>query len=113
MTLKNLTPEEEEKLINKLAEEIVKRELELPASLLLEVYSPVSGYFTTLGFFYGFPFISMLGDTGFDYTSLFMKRENVKKLINKIEEKKKERDEKKQRKEKGRSLLDWIRGKRR
>ena len=117
MSLKDLTTEEEEKLINKLANEIVKRELEFPASILFEIYQPVAPYVTTLGFYSLFPILMLLGDTGFDYSSLFMKRENIEKLRNKIEEKKVERDKKKEsdknKKKDGRSgnMLGWLKRK--
>ena len=41
---------------------------------------------TTMGFIYMYPLVTKFGTIGFDYTSLFMERENLDKILRKIEE---------------------------
>lgn len=61
MSLRNLTPEEEEKLVNKLADEIVKRGLEFPASIFLDVIGPTTDFLGHNGFSLRFSIYIHLG----------------------------------------------------
>jgi len=82
-----LTDEETEALVEKAANEITRRNLHTPAILFLEMHKPLAyiGANASLVFapfavpFLGFDFVN-------DYSRLFSKRENVEKLIRKIEE---------------------------
>lgn len=82
----DLTEEEEDALIEKAALEIEKRKLEVPAVLMLESHKPLAfvGSQTAIAFapflapFVGFDFIN-------NYSRLFSKRENVEKLLVRIE----------------------------
>jgi len=82
-----LTDEETDALIDKAAGEVAKRNLQTPAILFLEMHKPLSyiGANASLVFapfavpFLGFDFIN-------DYGRLFSKRENVEKLIRKLEQ---------------------------
>ncbi|MDR3689427.1 MAG: hypothetical protein P4L46_08615 [Fimbriimonas sp.] len=83
----DLTEEETEALIQKAADEIVKRGLHTPAILFLEMHKPLAnvGANAALMFapfavpFLGFDFVN-------NYSRLFTKRENVERLITRIEE---------------------------
>ena len=83
----DLTEEETEALIEKAANEIARRKLQTPAILFLEMHKPLAyvGANASLVFapfavpFLGFDFVN-------NYSRLFSKRENVERLIRKIEE---------------------------
>ncbi|HJP83420.1 MAG TPA: hypothetical protein VJ835_07935 [Fimbriimonadaceae bacterium] len=82
----DLTNDEEEALIEKAAAEIEKRKLEVPAVVLLESHKPLAfiGSQSAIAFapflapFLGFEFVN-------NYSRLFAKRENVEKLLVRIE----------------------------
>jgi len=83
----DLTEEETEALIEKAANEVARRKLQTPAILFLEMHKPLAyvGASASLVFapfavpFLGYEFIN-------NYSRLFAKRENVERLISKIEE---------------------------
>lgn len=81
-----LTEEERDRLIDKAANEISKRKLETPAVLLLEMHKPISyvGSHAAIAFA---PFlIPILGfDTLNDYSRLFSNRDNLERLIQRLE----------------------------
>lgn len=83
---KELTDEEEEQLIEKAAGEILKRKLATPAILFLEMHKPL-GYIGSQAAIALSPFIVPL--FGFDfvnnYSRLFSKRDNIEKLIVRLE----------------------------
>jgi len=82
-----LTDEETEALIEKAANEVARRRLQTPAILFLEMHKPLAyvGANAAVAFapfivpFLGYDFVN-------DYSRLFSRRENVEKLIRKIEE---------------------------
>jgi dihydrodipicolinate synthase/N-acetylneuraminate lyase len=81
-----LTPEEEEKLLDKAAESISKRGLIAPAIMALELHKPLAnvGAHAALAVspflipFFGFSPVN-------DYSRLMRKRENFERLIQKLE----------------------------
>jgi hypothetical protein len=83
----DLTDEEEQQLLDKAAEEIRKRKLQTPAMLLFEMHKPLSyvGSQAAVVFspflvpFVGFDFVN-------NYSRLFAKRENVEKLLQRLEQ---------------------------
>jgi hypothetical protein len=84
---KELTEAETEELIDKAAKEIEKRKLNTPAILFLEMHKPL-GYVASQAAialspfivpFFGFDFLN-------DYSRLFAKRDNIEKLIVRLEE---------------------------
>lgn len=81
-----LTPEEEDALIEKAACEIERRKLTAPALMFLESHKPLA-FLTSQSAITFAPFITpFLGfDFVNDYSRLFAKRENVDKLLDRIE----------------------------
>lgn len=81
-----LTEEETDELIERAASEIERRKLEAPAVLVLEAHKPLAfvGSQTSIMFapfiapFLGFEFVN-------NYSRLFAKRENVERLLLRIE----------------------------
>ncbi len=104
MIPRELTPEEEEDLINKIASEIVRSGFGTVALLYLESYKPLSFIGGQLGLFFLSPILPLLGkwgQLGTDLLMLVSKRENVEKIIKKIEElMKEEKENEKERKKK-------------
>jgi len=84
------TAEEEEEIIQKAAEAILRNKMVLPAILLLETSKPVAYIGSQMGRFFISPFLMALGDDAFTksekFLSTFEKRENIEKLIRLIED---------------------------
>jgi len=81
-----LTPGEEEKLIGNIAETVVEYGLEAPAILFLEVTRPLSFIASQLAIVVLGPLQWLFQLEGPKYTGLFMNRENVGRIIERIEE---------------------------
>jgi hypothetical protein len=100
----DLPPEEEDELIEKLAQNIVKRKMGLMAQLTLETISPISKLGADLGMTLLGPYLEFFGVE--KVTALFRKRENMNRLLERIDElemeksRKREEAKKKKRKEK-------------
>ena len=86
----DVTPEDEEKMIKKLADEIHKRDVGIFAILMLETLKPLSYVGTHLGRAFISPFLPAFGDDigigGEKAMQFFEKRENVEKLLTTLEE---------------------------
>jgi hypothetical protein len=83
------TPEEEEKIIEKVAQFVVERGLKLPAGILLTGVLPYSYIGGQLGRFFLSPYLYALGnfgESGSRILATFEKRENIKKLQERIEQ---------------------------
>jgi len=113
---KEASPEETDRIIEKVAREVVERELDLPATLLIGTFRPVSYIGGQLGRVFLAPFTPLFEKLPYEYISVFEKNENLIRLINRIselgEEKETEKKKKKEefRGEKRRGVFDWIRG---
>ena len=96
----DVTPEDEEKLIKKLADEIHKRDVDIFAILMLETLKPLSYIGTQLGRAFVSPFLPAFGDDigigGEKAMQVFEKRENVEKLLTTLEELAEEDEKRKQ-----------------
>ena len=98
----DLPPEEEDKLIERLAQHIVSRNLGLMAQLTLETISPISKLGADLGMTLLGPYLEFFGVE--KVTALFRRRENLNRLLTRIDElelekTKKREEEKKKRKD--------------
>lgn len=109
-----LTPQQEEELIEKLAQFIVEHKMETPAILFLETLKPLSFVGSTFAMVYVTPFLDIYGLNINRYAMLFQKRENVERLLQRIEalieesdRLKKEEKEKKKGKERKRKWRLW------
>jgi hypothetical protein len=82
-----LAPEERDRIIEKIAAGVVKRGLETPAILFLEMHKPVT-FFASQGLIAATPFIApFVGFSNLHTASkLLEKRDNVERLIQRIEE---------------------------
>jgi hypothetical protein len=91
-----LTSADEERIINRITDEVMKRELETVAIIFLESVKPISFVGSQMGMAFVAPFLIIFGDLGIDYIKFFEKRENVEKLLKRLEEEIKIKDEDKQ-----------------
>lgn len=82
----DLTEEEERKLINNIAKLVVDKGLEAPAIMFLEVTRPLSFIASQLAIVALGPLEWLFELQGPKYTGLFMKKENVSRIIERIEE---------------------------
>jgi hypothetical protein len=81
-----LTEEETEALLNKAASEISRRKLGVPAILLFEMHKPLSFVGANAAVAFSPFIVPFLGfDAVNDYSRLFANRENVEKLLAKLE----------------------------
>ncbi len=94
---RDLTQEEEERVMEKISEEVVKRRLETMAIMFLESVKPLSFIGSQLAITFVGPFLGLFNNLGVDYIMFFNKHENVEKLLKKIEEKVKVKDEEEKR----------------
>jgi hypothetical protein len=81
----DLTEEEEEKLIDNIANLMVNKGIEVPAVMFLEIARPVSFIASQLAIFALGPLQWLFDLQGPKYTALFMKKENVGRIIDRIE----------------------------
>jgi len=105
-----LTPEEEDEIIEWAAKEIYKYGMETAAILFLESYKPISRLGTSMGQVFFTPLLPVFGDQamvkGDRLFKVFQEERNVERLIQKLEhitahgikptEKKEEKSEKKE-----------------
>jgi hypothetical protein len=94
----DLPPEKEDELIEKMAQTIVKRKLGLMAQMILESLGPLTRIGAELGMTILGPYLEFFGVE--KVTALFRKRENVKRLMDRIEELEEEHKSKKRTKAK-------------
>jgi hypothetical protein len=98
---RDASPEETEEIIENLAQQVVKREMELPATFIFGTMRPVSYMGGQLIRVFLAAFTPFLGDLRYEYISVLEKNENLVKLINRVNELSDEREEdKRNRKEK-------------
>ena len=81
-----LTAEDEERLIGKIAGAVVDWGLEAPAIMFLEITRPLSFIASQFAIVLFGPLQWLFELEGPKYTGLFMKRENVGRIIDRIED---------------------------
>lgn len=84
---KQLTTQEEDELIEKVANKIVNADLGPVALMFIETYKPMAIFWGGLARFYSaawLPFFGQLGELGADVIDVFDRVGNVDKLIKRI-----------------------------
>jgi hypothetical protein len=81
-----LTEEDEKRLIDNIAKMVVNMGLEAPAIIFLETTRPLSFVASQLAIVALWPLQCLFEVEGPKYTGLFMKKENVSRIIERIEE---------------------------
>ena len=102
---KEATPEETDRIIEKLARMVIERELDVPAILLLGSLRPVSYFGGQMLRFFIAPFAPLLGDLPYEYIHVLEQPENVKRLIRRVDELREE-EEARKREDKGKKPKD-------
>lgn len=84
-----VTPEEEEEVILRVAQEVRKRRMVVPAIMLLETFNPMSFVGATMGRLFLSPVLPALGEDlgmkGEIILQVFEKHRNIEKLVSLIE----------------------------
>ncbi|HUS77787.1 MAG TPA: hypothetical protein VM050_03905 [Patescibacteria group bacterium] len=84
-----VTPEEEDEVIMRVAQEVRKRRLGVPAIMLLETLNPLSFVSATMGRFFLSPVLPALGEDlgmkGEIILQVFEKHKNIERLVSLIE----------------------------
>ena len=84
-----VSPKEQEEIIQKIAQTIHKHGLDMIAILMIESFKPLSFIGAQMGRLFVSPFLPMIGsDVGINgekFFQIFEKRENVEKLIQAVE----------------------------
>ncbi|UCE38828.1 MAG: hypothetical protein JSW00_06280 [Thermoplasmata archaeon] len=75
----------ERELIDNVAKRIVNSELEAPAIMLLQTIKPLIWIGGELAYFYLAPFLPLLDERGYEFLDTFEKRENIERLIKRVE----------------------------
>ncbi len=92
-----VSPEETEEYINKIAEQVHKYGLDVAAILMIETAKPLSYIGGQMGRLFLSPFLPAFGEGieigGEKFLTIFEKRENVERLLQRIEELTKEEEE--------------------
>lgn len=78
-----LSPEQEEQLLNRLVSRIKKSGLESVVAFYLEIYYPVTNWGSELALAFT-PYVDAFGVNLSDYALLFRKKENVKKILERL-----------------------------
>lgn len=87
----------ERELIENVAKRIVNSELEGPAIMILQTIKPLTWIGGELAYFYLAPFLPLLDERGYEFLDTFEKRENIERLIKRVEYLHKEHERKKER----------------
>lgn len=89
---------EKEEMIKNVAETIYKYDMDLVAILVLESMKPLASVGGQLSRFMVAPFIPFIGDRSIPYLATFQNKDNVEKLIQELEEREKQEDNRRQKK---------------
>jgi hypothetical protein len=95
---RDASQEETEEIIENIAQQVVKREMELPATFIFGTMRPVSYMGGQLIRVFLAAFTPLLGDQRYEYISVLEKNENLVKMISRINELSAEREEEKRNK---------------
>jgi len=92
MPVMDITPERENEITEKIAHFISRFGMEWPVLLIGWAYVPVATIVTQMTLLPWAPILEMVGIHGFQYTSFFEKKDNVKRLLERIDELRKQRE---------------------
>ena len=84
-----LTPEKEEEIIEKITQKVEKYGMKTAALLFLRSYKPIGVYASQIAptvFGPYFMLLDLFNIEGYNYNALFVKRENMDRLIKRIEQ---------------------------
>ncbi len=86
LEFEELTPEQEEEIVERIARAAVNKGMAAPLILFLESVKPLAFVASQLAVLGLGPLYALLGDKAEDYTMFLSKRENVERLMKRVEE---------------------------
>ena len=89
----DVSPERENEIIEKVAGFISKIGMEWPTLLIGSAYVPVATIVTQTTLLPLAPFLEAMGIRGFQYTAFFEKKDNVRRLLERVEELMKQKEQ--------------------
>nr|MDO8135444.1 hypothetical protein [Candidatus Njordarchaeum guaymaensis] len=89
----SLSPQQEEELIEKIARLIVRSGADVPSTILLQAVGPFSYLSAHFLLLFLSPILPLFGNAGENIVALLSKRENLSKLIQRVEALKKQLNE--------------------
>lgn len=98
----------EGELIEKMARWIVREGMEGPAVMLIQMIRPLANIGGDLALFFLAPFLPMLEEKGYEFIETFQDRQNLEKLLQRIEQLSKEEPGKRAKRQESR-LWSWLR----
>ena len=109
-----VTSEDENEMIGKIAQKIHEYELIVPAILVFASIKPIAFIGSQMGRFFISPFLPAFGKnidlSGEKFLQIFEKHENIEKLIKAVEELSREEEERKKAEKKERTRLEAEKG---
>jgi hypothetical protein len=81
-----ITPERETELIEKLAELVAKHNLEIPTIFLGSGFRSTSTVVSQMLLLPMTPYLEAFGINGYDYVALFSNKDNVRRLMERLDE---------------------------
>lgn len=106
----SLTPERVEELVEKIATAVVRGGFEDPIRLVLMSFRGVSYFFGQQGLYFVSPYLTfVVGEVGEDFFLLIQDKNNINKLLERIEFLKEEKEKLKESKPKKESFLGRLR----
>jgi len=101
--------DKEEELIEKIAQKIIDSDLDPIAIMFLNTIKPISNITGELGYFFLAPYLPILDEKGYDFIDTFEKRENIERIIKRVERLSKEKA-REERKNRGPDLWSRLKG---
>lgn len=89
----DITPEREQAVIEKIAKATIRWGLEMPVLLVGSGFKITSTIISDTILLPWVPFLEFVGVNGYEYTAFFRKKENVDRLLKRIEELRSAREE--------------------
>jgi hypothetical protein len=90
-----LDPEKEDELIEKLATTLANANIGMPVRLFGPGFESMSTIISQTFLWQLAPFLELVGIKGYEYSALFNKKENVRRLIERVKELEQEKQERK------------------
>lgn len=86
MEFEELTPDREEEIAEKIAQAAIKKGMAAPLVLFLESIKPLAFVASQLAIFSLGPLYALLGHRSEEYTMFFSKRQNIERVLTRVEE---------------------------
>ena len=89
-----ISPNREDEIINNVVALVSRSDMELPALLMLSSLIPLGTILSQLALYPIAPIFELVGIKGYQYAAFVEKKDNLRRLVKKIEQKYQEKDKK-------------------